>query len=338
MALKLIYQMPAKLPGATPNPADPGWAVRPALHAPTAMVTVRVCSPRSDGQDQRTIGGERGGGGEVDARQQRRLGVPDADQQISRSQAGFRRSARGLHALHEEPGAIRQADRGAGAAGDVRRRHREPQRADRLLVFEPHEQLAQQPGQLVALGVGERGEQDVLVAQVHGRDPVEQLRTFVGEGDEHPPGVVAAGAAGDDALALEAPEPHGDGAGGEPEPGHEYALRQDVRPARTAQCGDDGEVGRAEVVAREHRGELVVDPRPHPAEPGEDLDRGDRQVRPFTRHSATMRSTESGTRAPTASSTAFAGRRDGFGRRGTAPRYRSLEANKNNPVQQDLST
>jgi hypothetical protein len=68
-----------------------------------------------------------------------------ADKEVSRLQARLRRGSAGFDALDEEPGAVGQANRDARAPGDVRRRDRESQRADRLIVLEAHSSLRNSP-------------------------------------------------------------------------------------------------------------------------------------------------------------------------------------------------
>src|SRR6476619_7442276 len=110
----------------------------------------------------------------------------------------------------------------AGAAG--RRR--------RLLALEGDEQLAQQPGQRVALVVAERREQRALVVQVVGRDAIDERAALARELDERSAAVVWIGDAADETGALE---------GGEAM-GH--------RARRPHQC--DVELGGGEAVRRTH--------------------------------------------------------------------------------------
>src|SRR6185312_16254322 len=142
-------------------------------------------------------------GREIDARQQWCGVVVETHEEISGAESCLFRGAAGLDALDEESGLVREPDGRSRASGEVRGGDGEAERARGAFVLEGDEELAQERGELAALLRVQRGEQEVFVGEVDGGDAVEQVLALLGERYQYSSGVVAAGDARDDVLALE---------------------------------------------------------------------------------------------------------------------------------------
>ena len=143
----------------------------------------------------------------------------------------------------------------------------------RELLFQPDQQLSQQPREFGLLLFGQCGEHASLGLEVAGSDACDEGSPFAGEGDEQSAAVVGVGDALDQALLLEPVEEVGHPARGAHQGAVELGRGATVGRSDAAESSQDVPARAAQPKAAEVAVQAAIEQRTRTADPCHDRDR-----------------------------------------------------------------
>ena len=143
----------------------------------------------------------------------------------------------------------------------------------RELLFQPDQQLSQQPREFGLFLFGQCGEHASLGLEVAGSDACDEGSPFAGEGDEQSAAVVGVGDALDQALLLEPVEEVGHPARGAHQGAVELGRGATVGRSDAAESSQDVPARAAQPKAAEVAVQAAIEQRTRTADPCHDRDR-----------------------------------------------------------------
>src|SRR5581483_1408057 len=146
-------------------------------------------------------------------------------------------------------------------------------------VLELHEQLAQEPPELLALGLGEPGQQLLLVLGVRGDGLVHHAEALRGEHDQHAPPILGIGDSLDQTRGGQALETIRHGAGGDQQRVVQGGGGQAVRGAGAPEGREDAELRFVQPVLGQDGGDPALEEARQTRHPGDHAHRRGVEVR-----------------------------------------------------------